>query len=120
MPIIGGSIVPVSDSLFDLERLKALLPMTNPVQEGRFEWMWHRAVQHRQQQTGMRCVRGGDSQSFYVHPRNEDKAHRRLPTWRDLIAQGIVPHEQGGEWDLVPTANWSYPAPRVRIVVASL
>ena len=109
-PYHGNFVPEIRFGLFDLERLKALLPMTNPVQEGRFEWMWHRAVQHRQQQTGMRCVRGGDSRSFYVHPRNEDKAHRSLPTWRDLIAQGIVPHEQGGEWDLVPTANWSYPA----------
>lgn len=109
-PYTGNFVPEIRFGLFDLERLKALQPMTNPVQEGRFEWMWHRAVQHRQQQTGMRCVRGGDSRSFYVHPRNEDKAHRSLPTWRDLIAQGIVPHEQGGEWDLVPTANWSYPA----------
>ena len=89
-----GSFVPeIRFGLFDLERLKALQPMANPVREGRFEWMWHRAVQHRQQQTGMRCVRGGDSRSFYVHPRNEDKANGSLPIWRDLIAQGIVPHE---------------------------
>ena len=106
-----GSFVPeIRFGLFDLERLKALQPMANPVREGRFEWMWHRAVQHRQQQTGMRCVRGGDSRSFYVHPRNEDKANGSLPIWRDLIAQGIVPHEQGEKWDLVPTAKWSYPA----------
>lgn len=107
----SGSFVPeIRFGLFDLERLKALQPLENPVWEGRFEWMWHRAVQHRQQQTGMRCVRGGDSRSFYIHPRNEDKVNGSLPTWRDLIAQGIVPHEQGEKWDLVPTANWSYPA----------
>lgn len=105
-----GNFVPeIRFGLFDLERLKAQLPMVNPVREGRFEWMWHRAVHHRQQQTGMRCVRGGDSRSFYIHPRNEDKAHASLPIWRDLIAQAIVPEPQQGKWDLLPLAEWSYP-----------
>lgn len=105
-----GNFVPeIRFGLFDLERLKRLLPMANPVREGRFEWMWHRAVHHRQQETGMRCVRGGDSRSFYIHPRNEDKAHASLPIWRDLIAQGIVPAPQEGHWDLVPVTDWRYP-----------
>lgn len=105
-----GHFVPeVRFGLFDLERLKGLQPMANPVREGRFEWMWHRAVHRRQQETGMRCVRGGDSRSFYIHPRNEDKADGSLPMWRDLIAQGIVPELQKGKWDLLPVAEWSYP-----------
>lgn len=105
-----GNFVPeIRFGLFDLARLKALLPLANPIREDRFEWMWHRAVHHRQQQAGMRCVRGGDSRSFYVHPRNEDKADTSLPTWRDLIAQGIVPKAQEGKWDLIPLAEWCYP-----------
>lgn len=105
-----GSFFPeIRFGLFDLKRLKALLPMTNPIREGRFEWMWHRAVHHRQQSTGLRCLRGGDSRSFYVHPRNEDKAHASLPIWRDLIAQGFVPEPQKGQWDLIPIAEWCYP-----------
>lgn len=105
-----GNFVPeIRFGLFDLKRLKAQLPIENPVHEERFEWMWHRAVHHRQQQTGMRCVRGGDSRSFYVHPCNGDKAHESLPIWRDIIAQGIVPEQQKGKWDLVPEAKWSYP-----------
>ena len=105
-----GQFVPeIRFGLFDLERLRGMRPMTNPVREGRFEWMWHRAVHHRQQQIGMRCVRGGDSRSFYVHPRNEDKAHGSMPTWRDLIAQGIIPELQEAKWDLIPAAEWSYP-----------
>lgn len=106
-----GNFVPeIRFGLFDLKRLKALLPIENPVREERFEWMWHRAVHHRQQQIGRRCVRGGDSRSFYVHPRNEDKTHESLPIWRDMIAQGIVPERQKGKWDLVPEAKWSYPS----------
>lgn len=105
-----GNFVPeIRFGLFDLEKLKGLLPMANPVREGRFEWMWHRAVHSRQQQTGMRCVRGGDSRSFYIHPRNEDKAHGSLTMWRDLITQGIVPELQEGKWDLLPVAEWCYP-----------
>lgn len=105
-----GHFVPeIRFGLFDLERLKRLQPMANPVREGRFEWMWHRAVHRRQQEAGMRCVRGGDSRSFYIHPRNEDKADGRLPTWRDLIAQGTVPELQAGKWDLLSEAEWSYP-----------
>jgi glycosyltransferase involved in cell wall biosynthesis len=105
-----GNFVPeIRFGLFDLERLMGLVPMANPIREGRFEWMWHRAVQHQQQLTGLRCVRGGDSRSFYIHPRNEDKTDENLPTWRDLIAQGIVPQLQKGKWDLVPVAQWRYP-----------
>lgn len=104
----GNFIPEIRFGLLDLVRLQGLRPIANPVKEGRFEWMWHRAVHRRQQQTGMRCVRGGDSRSFYVHPRNEDKRHENLPTWRDLIAQGVVPNQQKGKWDLVAVAEWSY------------
>lgn len=106
-----GNFVPeVRFGLFDLERLRTLLPMANPVLDGRYEWMWHRAVHHRQQQTGMRCVRGGDPRSIYIHPKNEDKAHGDFPIWRDLVAQGIIPNSQKGKWDLFPGEEWCYPA----------
>ena len=57
----------------------------------------------------MKCVRGGDSRSFYVHPCNIDKARLPLPVVRDLVAQGTVPLAQRGKWDVDPAAGWIYP-----------
>lgn len=95
--------------LLDLQRVRAMLPLPNPVREGRFELMWHRAIARQLDQAGLRCLRGGDSRSFYVHPRNEDKLHLDLALVRDLVAQGRVPREQLGQWDLAAAVPWEHP-----------
>lgn len=92
--------------LLNLERVKAHAPFKNPVIEGRLTWMWHRFLKHAQHRTGMCSVRGGDSRTFYIHPKNEDKGLSFIDIARDLIAQGSLPEAQRGAWDLVPAANW--------------
>lgn len=112
----GGYVPEIRLGLFDLEKVRSLLPLPNPVIEGRFELMWHRALEAKQRTNGMRCLRGGDSQTFYVHPQNHDKSRVDLAKIRDLIAQGLYPAEQADKWDLVPDAAWSYPARTEHVV----
>lgn len=105
-----GLFVPeVRFGLLDLERIHSQCPMPNSVRDGKFELMWHRSLQLSQSGTGARSVRGGDSRTFYVHPRNQDKGKLNFAVVRDLVAQGRVPAEQRGEWDVNPEATWRYP-----------
>lgn len=78
--------------------------------------MWHRALEAHQQRGRMRCLRGGDPRTFYVHPQNADKQTLDLPRVRDLVAQGLVPTAQWGKWDLVRAAQWAYQARAEAIV----
>lgn len=95
--------------LFDLDKIRDQLPIENPTRAGHFDLMWHRALERHQKKSGLRCLRGGDSRSFYIHPMNLDKSNLDLPKVRDLVAQGIIPDQQQGNWDLDVAADWSYP-----------
>lgn len=95
--------------LLHLPRLRALCPLPNNVQDGRFTLMWHRSVQQAQVTHGIRSLRGGDCRSYYLHPQNSDKSHADFVIWRDLIAQGLEPPAQQNKWDLLPEADWGYP-----------
>lgn len=112
-----GEFVPeIRLGLLDLEKIHAQLPIENPSRAGRFELMWHRALERHQRQFGLRSLRGGDSRSFYIHPLNPDKTQFDLPKVRDLIAQGVVPEQQQEKWDLVANAPWCYPTRPEEIV----
>ncbi|WP_440875464.1 glycosyltransferase [Thalassotalea sp. PLHSN55] len=105
-----GEYVPeVRMGLLDLKRIFQHIPLENPVKDERYTLTWHRALHRRQKQRSIRSLRGGDSRTFYLHPRNEDKPHLDLYTVRDLVAQGQYPLEQAENFDLVPFANWDYP-----------
>jgi hypothetical protein len=95
--------------LLNLERIKNHRPFANPLSGPRLLWMWHQALRHAQPKNGMRSVRGGDSRTFYIHPRNDDKSQVALDTIRDQVGQGRIPVGQRGEWDLVVSAEWGYP-----------
>jgi glycosyltransferase involved in cell wall biosynthesis len=96
--------------LLDLHRIRGCLPINNPVHDGRHQLTWHRALQQFQKETGRHMsLRGGNPASFYIHPRNEDKASLKSSAIRDLVAQGIFPAKQAEQFDLVPNATWRYP-----------
>lgn len=96
--------------LLDLYRIRGCLPINNPVQSGRYQLTWHRALQKFQNESGRyTSLRGGNPASFYIHPRNEDKVALKSSAIRDLIAQGLYPAKQAEQFDLVPDAAWKYP-----------
>ncbi|HGF5098632.1 TPA: glycosyltransferase [Vibrio parahaemolyticus] len=104
-----GEFAPeVRFGLLDLNRIRNQLPIDNPSSENRLTLTWHRALQAAMKHRGLRAVRGGDPQSYYVHPRNEHKHLPELSKARDLIAQGVEPVEQHDEFDWVPGNHWKY------------
>ena len=104
-----GEFAPeVRFGLLDLGRIRLQLPIDNPLDRGRFTLTWHRALQQAMKCKGLRAVRGGDPQSYYVHPRNEHKHLPELSLARDLISQGIEPTKQHEEFDWVPGNHWQY------------
>jgi hypothetical protein len=108
--------------LLDLERLSAQLPLPAGVDDERLTTTWYRALHQAQRSRGLRTVRGGGPQSFYIHPPNalkDDAAE--LGRIRDLVAQGRVPEEQIRRWDLEgPASSWVYPSRNERVVVVAL
>lgn len=106
--------------LLDLSRIRAHRPYANPLTNGRYGMMWHRVLQAAQSPLGMRSVRGGDSRSCYIHPRNDDKRSAGLAAVWDLFSQGLIPRQQREKWDLVPGAHWAYPKRSEDIVFLAL
>ncbi len=95
--------------LLDLKVINDCLPIANPVVNGSFTLTWHRAIQQLQKKGYFRSVRGGAPDSFYIHPRNEDKEKINFSMLRDIVAQGLYPNDQAERFDLHTACDWSYP-----------
>lgn len=112
-----GQFAPeVRFGLLDLNSIKQQLPIYNPIENNKFTLTWHRALQKHQAETGLVSLRGGDSESFYIHPQNKDKHYDDFHKIRDLIAQGIYPDIQAEQFDLVLHEEWQYPKRSEEIV----
>lgn len=105
--------------LLDLNRLQELRPLPAKVEGGRLMTTWYRSLHVRQKELGLCTVRGGDPDTFYLHPPNARKGDwDALGRIRDLVAQGFVPEGQVGRWDLeVPDDEWRYPVRNEAVVV---
>ncbi len=105
--------------LLDLTRLRALLPLPATARDGRLTTTWYRALHATQRARGLRTLRGGHGDSFYLHPPNTLKADALvLGRVRDLVSQGIVPPEQLDRWDVeAPPERWPYPPRHEPVVV---
>lgn len=107
--------------LLDLQRLRDLRPLPASVAEERLTTTWYRSLHAVQKERGLRTLRGGHPDTFYLHPPNQRKgdlsAFGRI---RDLIAQGLVPRSQWDRWDLeTPDLAWRYPhRPEAVVIVA--
>jgi len=115
-----GQFVPeVRCGLLDLRRIYGCLPLPNAIKDGRPTATWYRALQQHQRDHGLRTLRGGSLDTFYLHPPNSRKTDiEALGAIRDLVAQGQVPPSQWDRWDLeAPDEEWTYPERREEIVV---
>lgn len=104
--------------LFDLCRLTASLPWPNKAADGHLELGWYQSLHKVLKDRSLRCVRGGDPRTFYIHPLNNAKRQPGLfSKVRSAVESGAVPPEQRGKWDLVGDAGIWGPARRHEDVV---
>ena len=105
--------------LLDLQRLKAQRPFPNSVSGGCLTKTWPQSVHQYQQDHGWKSLRGGNPDTYYIHPPNSAKEDRAVMIKvMDLVEQDRLPHSQHGQWDLIedPT-EWEYPHRNEEIVV---
>jgi glycosyltransferase involved in cell wall biosynthesis/SAM-dependent methyltransferase len=98
--------------LFDRERLQSVLPVSNPVEQGRFALAWHRAFDHFVAATNYRSYRGGDPRTAFIHVPNERKADP--DAWLDImeaVERGHVPDAQFGSVELTGSP-WEWAGPK--------
>ncbi len=105
--------------LFDLDRLRVLKPLPASIVADKVSWNWYHALHEAQRRSGLRSLRGGSTDSFYVHPTNDRKHDvALLCRARDLVAQGRPPAIQWERWDLAGGADeWTYPRRSEAVVV---
>jgi len=73
--------------LLDLERLRENCPLPNQLVGDQLEQPWYRSLLDYQRQHGLRTLRGGSPETFYIHPVNPLKNDPdTLARVRDLIS----------------------------------
>lgn len=93
--------VEVRGCLFHRQRLLDRRPYANAQRGGVPELAWHRAMDESAKQGRFLSLRGGSSQTYFVHPPNELK--RNVPDWMlllDLVEKGHLPTSQQGSVEL--------------------
>jgi broad specificity phosphatase PhoE len=99
----------VRGCLLHRARLLAARPFSNRLTDGKPTLSWHRALDQAATQRQFASLRGGSTQTAFVHPPNELKSNH--PEWMlllDLIEKYPVPHAQIGRVDLVGgPLSWS-------------
>jgi hypothetical protein len=104
--------------LFDLSRFARTLPWPNILDDGKLRLGWYHSLHALLGQRSLRCLRGGDSRTFYVHPLNMAKSMPGLiDQARSKIESGLVPDEQVNHWDLVAEPSVWKPPVRFEEVV---
>lgn len=119
----GGFVPEVRMGLFDKRRFFALRPFENSVSvDGKLTLTWHRALQKTQELKNFCSIRGGDRNSFYIHPQNYRK--KDVQSWmliEDRVEQNILPQLQYGKFDCEGSLyDWCGPKRNEKMVVVSV
>ena len=104
--------------LLDIQRLTFHRPFPNSVSSGFLTMTWYQSVHQYQQAHGWRSLRGGNPDTYYIHPPNSVKQDQCFMTKvMDLVEQGRLPHSQHGHWDVIENPDqWKY-SPRNEDVI---
>lgn len=115
----GGFVPEVRFCLLKKSRIKSLLPLKNEVIENGWKWSWYRALEMRQKETTTCSIRGGDSQSFYIHLQNFKKTD--VDVWftmLDRVEQLQIPTKQIEQFDLAGSYyDWTNASQRAEPLV---
>jgi uncharacterized radical SAM superfamily Fe-S cluster-containing enzyme len=118
----GGGFVPeVRFCLLNRKRLLNLLPLPNQMTDKGLQLSWYRALEQKQKATGKCSIRGGHSDSFFIHPPNFKKTNQDVWfTQVDRVEQGIIPDCQLNDFDLAGSYyDWANPKRNEPLVVVS-
>ena len=107
----GDWRVEVRGCMYDRRRLASVLPVRNPVEDGRFGLAWHRAFDLHIASGPYRSYRGGDPRTAMIHVPNGRKT--AVDEWMgvmEAVERGHVPQAQLGRVDLAGSrTDWSGP-----------
>ena len=80
--------------LLDLQRLRAQRPFPNSVSSGFLTMTWYQSVHQYQQTHGWKSLRGGNPDTYYIHPPNSVKEDRCFITKvMGLVEQNQLPSQ---------------------------
>ena len=115
----GGYKPEVRFGLLDLQRLRAQRPLPNSVSYGFLKMTWYQSVHQYQQDYGWNSLRGGNPDTYYIHPPNSAKEDRGFITKvMDLVEQNQLPHSQYEQWDIIENqSQWIYPPRNEDIII---
>ena len=108
----NGLYVPeVRFCLIHKKRFFEQRPFPNSLKKGKFELSWYRSVELYQKKEGLVSLRGGNPNSFYIHPPNESKMDIvSLLFILDRVEQSYIPELQFEEVDLKGEIDdWAIP-----------
>lgn len=105
--------------LLDLNRLKNQRPFPNIVKNGFLEMTWYQSVYKYQKAYGWKSLRGGNPDTYYIHPPNKYKTDEFfIAQVIDLVEQNQLPKIQYEKWDLLGNQkDWDYSPRNEEIVV---
>lgn len=118
----GGFVPEVRMGLLHKERIQQLLPLPNQIDsEGKPELTWHRSLFQKQKETDKVSIRGGDHNSYYIHPQNyRKKEPNAWMTILDKVEQNFLPELQFGNFDVEGSLyDWAIPKRKEKFVVVS-
>ncbi|WP_298366421.1 glycosyltransferase [uncultured Lutibacter sp.] len=118
----GGFVPEVRMGLLHKKRINSLLPLPNSIDDnGNLEFTWHRSLLKKQKESKKCSIRGGNHESFYIHPQNYRK--NKPYAWMfilDRVEQNKVPEIQYGAFDCEGSLyDWSIPKRNEKLVVVS-
>ena len=115
----GGYKPEVRFGMLDIQRLTAQRPFPNSVSTGFLTMTWYQSVHQYQQAHGWRSLRGGNPNTYYIHPPNSAKQDRCFMTKvMDLVEQDQLPNSQHDKWDIIENPDrWKYPPRNEDIIV---
>lgn len=117
----GGFVPEVRCCLLQRSRIEAILPLPNQVENTGFSLSWYRSLEQHQKITNTCSIRGGSSESFYIHPPNLRKTDPNV--WffiLDRVRQLQIPTIQINQFDVVGSfSQWNTPKRTEEVVIVS-